>query len=64
MMKNFWSSWREKLVTCTQWGDSGKDVLVIREPARMALDGDSTWTFAILNLLDTLDSYIPESQQE
>src|SRR5918998_1469745 len=42
----------------------GDDTPIIRVSALKGLDGDETWTPKILELMDAVDSYIPEPQRD
>ena len=42
----------------------GDDIPVIRVSALKALEGDAEWTPKILELMDAVDSYIPEPQRD
>jgi len=42
----------------------GDDTPIIRVSALKALEGDEKWTPAILELMDAVDSYIPEPQRD
>src|ERR671916_588396 len=42
----------------------GDDTPIIRVSALKALDGDEKWTPAILELMDSVDTYIPEPQRD
>jgi elongation factor Tu len=42
----------------------GDDTPVVRVSALKALEGDETWTPKILELMDAVDSYIPEPQRD
>lgn len=42
----------------------GDDTPIIRVSALKALEGDEAWTPAILELMDAVDSYIPEPQRD
>jgi elongation factor Tu len=42
----------------------GDDTPIIRVSAQKALEGDEKWTPAILELMDAVDSYIPEPQRD
>ena len=48
----------------TKYGFPGDTTPVIRGSARKALDGDAEAEKAILQLMDTVDSYIPDPQRE
>jgi elongation factor Tu len=47
----------------TQYDFPGDDVPVIRVSALKALEGDPEWTPKILELMDAVDSYIPEPER-
>ncbi|MEW9906728.1 MAG: elongation factor Tu [Candidatus Symbiodolus clandestinus] len=47
----------------SQYGFPGDDTPVIRGSALKALEGDSQWEEKIVELAETLDSYIPEPQR-
>src|SRR6058998_157224 len=46
----------------TEYEFPGEDVPVVRVSALKALEGDEEWTPKILELMDAVDSYIPEPQ--
>ncbi len=48
----------------TKYGFPGDTTPIIRGSARKALDGDPEAEKAILQLMDTIDSYIPDPQRE
>ena len=48
----------------TKYGFPGDTTPIIRGSARKALDGDAEAEKAILQLMDTVDSYIPDPQRE
>ena len=48
----------------TKYGFPGDTTPIIRGSARKALDGDPEAEKAILQLMDTVDSYIPDPQRE
>ncbi len=47
----------------TQYEFPGDDVPVVRVSALKALEGDAEWTPKILELMDAVDSYIPEPER-
>jgi elongation factor Tu len=47
----------------TQYEFPGDDVPVVRVSALKALEGDEEWTPKILELMDAVDSYIPEPER-
>jgi elongation factor Tu len=47
----------------TQYNFPGDDVPVIRVSALKALEGDEAWTPKIIELMDAVDSYIPEPER-
>jgi elongation factor Tu len=47
----------------TQYGFPGDDVPVIRLSALKALEGDPEWTPKILELMEAVDTYIPEPER-
>jgi len=47
----------------TQYEFPGDDVPIVRVSALKALEGDSTWTGKVLELMAAVDSYIPEPER-
>src|SRR5881296_2269844 len=47
----------------TQYEFPGHDTPVIRVSALKALEGDATWTPKIIELMDAVDSYVPEPER-
>src|SRR5919202_161716 len=48
----------------SKYGFPGDDVPVIRGSALKALEGDAEWTPKILELMEAVDSYIPEPERD
>jgi elongation factor Tu len=48
----------------TNYGFPGDDLPVIRVSALKALEGDPEWTPKIVELMDAVDSYVPEPQRD
>ena len=51
-------------MSCSTYEFPGDDVPVIKVSALKALEGDAEWGQSVLDLMDAVDTYIPEPERD